>query len=1140
MLSESVAEETSLSGVGQGLPRQFGGYELQTEIARGGMGIIYRARQPRLNRTVALKVMAGGVFAAPDFIKRFRTEAEAIALLDHPHIVPIYEVNESEGQPFFSMKFVEGGSLAAGIAGSQARFPNRAAAELITKLARAVHYAHQRSILHRDIKPGNVLLDVHGEPYLTDFGLARLIEKDSTLTRTSALLGTPSYMSPEQARGESRQLTTAVDVYGLGAVFYELLTGQPPFAGGTTMETVRQVLEKEPRRPSMLQPEVDRDLETICLKALAKEPARRYGSAEALANDLERWLRDEPILARPVSGLERAGKLMRRNPIASTFLVVALLVIAVSVPLLLRANLRIRKAQGTEVLLRNQAERKAEESRQQLVVLNVNAGNRLMDQGDYFRALLWFCEALRSEDGDAAREDIHRRRIGAVLRQSPELAQVWFHDGIILGTQFSPTGDRVLSSGSTRRVSVWDAGNGEAAVPPLEHEHEVTAAKFSPDARRIGTLDSQQHLHLWDALNGVRIPLADDAVRQGQFKEFEFSPDGKWLALAGLKGIQLCHPENGLSRLQLSTNPAAMCRFSPGSRLLATVQRREVQLWTPALDQWSARTLRHPADVWRLVFSRDEKWIATTTARQLLVWDAATGEVLHSIAVNGQLYDCQFSPDGRWLVLASWDGSVRLLGTDDFQERSSTMRHRTGVKRSRFSDDSQRLATCGWDFTARVWNPSRGEPVSPWLVHGGYVLALDFSPDNLRLVTAGQDQIARLWNLHPHDGARLKVRHDGAISSVQFTTNGEQLFISGRGGQLSLWDAQSGRLLSFVPAERPNVRATVLGLDGQTAVTACADGVRLWDLKTRRQLGATLGQSKVFNSVDLSPDGRQVASASADGTIYVWNTADGSMAYQISNAKSVVSRVRFSSDGRRFVTAAADGTARIWDANTGRPVGRAMKQSGQLTEANFSPDGQRLVTAHTDSSQAPRGARLWDTATGEASGPELQHRDGVLTAAFSPDGKRVATGGEDRLAIIWDAATGRRLSPGMLHPGYAAKVKFSPDGRLLLTLSSSGGGAGFARVWDAFTGEPVTPPLTHGTPLVQAVWSPDGGQVALAGEDGVVTFWDISGVSGSVESLRRRAETLSGHRLEPDYGLLPLTTSEMRERWDTTKATQSR
>src|SRR5258705_13385740 len=321
---------------------EFGDYELLQEIGRGGQGVVYRARQKSPNRIVALKVIGLGQWATKAHLKRFRLEAEAAASLEHPCIVPIYEVGERDGACYFSMGLVEGGQLDA--VTKREPMPIRQAAELIAKLARTVHYAHQRGILHRDIKPGNILLDAKGEPHLTDFGLAKLVEKDSTLTRTIAMLGTPSYMSPEQARGESKQLTTAVDVYGLGAVFYELLTGRPPFAGGTTMETVRQVLETDPGRPSGLRPGTDRDLETICLKCLEKNPARRYGSAEGLAADLERWLNHEPILARRVTPAERVVKWMRRNPKVAALTVLLNLVFIVGLAGILTMSVRLASA----------------------------------------------------------------------------------------------------------------------------------------------------------------------------------------------------------------------------------------------------------------------------------------------------------------------------------------------------------------------------------------------------------------------------------------------------------------------------------------------------------------------------------------------------------------------------------------------------------------------------------------------------------------------------------------------------------------------------------------------------------------------------------------------------------------------------
>jgi TolB-like protein/Flp pilus assembly protein TadD/predicted Ser/Thr protein kinase len=291
---------------------ELGDYELLEEVGRGGQGVVFRARQKSLNRTVALKVISLGQWASKAHLKRFRREAEAAASLDHPGIVPIYEVGERDGSCYFSMKFVEGGQVDEVV--RRAPMSIRQAAELIAKVARTVHYAHEHGILHRDVKPGNILLDQKGEPQLTDFGLARLVETESTMTRTLEVLGTPSYMAPEQAMGNNSAVSSATDVYGLGAVFYQLLTGQPPFAGGATYETIKLLLDNEPKQPRLLNPKIDRDLSTICLKCLEKDPKRRYSSALALAEDLERWLKHEPIRARHTGVFARGQKWVQRNP----------------------------------------------------------------------------------------------------------------------------------------------------------------------------------------------------------------------------------------------------------------------------------------------------------------------------------------------------------------------------------------------------------------------------------------------------------------------------------------------------------------------------------------------------------------------------------------------------------------------------------------------------------------------------------------------------------------------------------------------------------------------------------------------------------------------------------------------------------
>src|SRR5438046_1175224 len=330
--SESLGDSNSRSmppNSGTARPGQrladFGDYEVLEEMGRGGQGIVYRARQKSLNRTVALKIVGLGQWATKSHLKRFHLDAEAAASLHHHCIVPIYEIGERDGSCYFSMKLVEGGPLDK-VAEREQMSPRRAA-EVIARLARTLHYAHERGVLHRDIKPGNILIDAKGEPHLTDFGLARLVETESTITRTTEALGTPSYMAPEQAKGNNTQLTSATDVYGLGAVLYHLLTGHPPFAGGTTYQTIRLLLETEPRQPRLWNPKLDRDLSTICLKCLDKDPQRRYASALALAEDLERWLTHEPIQARRIGAFTRGRKWVRRNP-TSALLAGSLLALA--------------------------------------------------------------------------------------------------------------------------------------------------------------------------------------------------------------------------------------------------------------------------------------------------------------------------------------------------------------------------------------------------------------------------------------------------------------------------------------------------------------------------------------------------------------------------------------------------------------------------------------------------------------------------------------------------------------------------------------------------------------------------------------------------------------------------------------------
>jgi serine/threonine protein kinase len=440
--------ETSPASPALGKVRYFGDYELLEEIARGGMGVVYKARQVSLNRIVGLKMILSGELASPTDVRRFQVEAEAAANLDHPHIVPIYEVGEHEGQHYFSMKLIERGSLAQDL--SRFTKDHRAAARLLATVARAVHPAHQRGTLHRDLKPGNILLDAQGQPHVTDFGLAKRVKGDRALTQSGAIVGTPSYMAPEQAAAK-KGLSTAADVYSLGAILYELLTGQPPFRAETPLDTLLQVLEREPERPCSFNPDLDRDLETICLKCFEKDPQGRYASAEALTADLERWLAGEPISARPVSNVERLWRWCRRNPVVTSLLAAVagalLLGTVVASYFAARANSNAREA-NQEKLRANEkvaeAIRERELARRHLYVAKLQLAQTAWRDAEIGRLL----DLLEEQRPKSGQEDLRGFEWYYLWRLChSDLVTLKGHTGTVRSVAFSPDGRRIASGG---------------------------------------------------------------------------------------------------------------------------------------------------------------------------------------------------------------------------------------------------------------------------------------------------------------------------------------------------------------------------------------------------------------------------------------------------------------------------------------------------------------------------------------------------------------------------------------------------------------------------------------------------------------------------------------------------------------------